>query len=212
MIVVIHAHPYPSRSRACRALVEAIRTLPQVEVRSLYDRYPDFDIDIPDEQRALERAQLLVWMHPLYWYSMPSLLKHWIDTVLQRGWAYGEGGTALAGKHCLWVATAGGDASSYAEGRTYRKPFERFMDPVEQTARFCGMEWEPPQIVFGSRTISEAALAEQAATLRRRLAGFAAAHPVDALAASRADVAAEARPAIGAAMTAGAVPAAGAAP
>jgi len=175
MIVVIHAHPYPSYSRAGRALVDAIKSVPGIEIRSLYDLYPDFDIDTAAEQRALTAARLVVWLHPLYWYSPPALLKHWFDKVLERGWAYGTGGTALQGKHCLWVATAGGDESTYAEGETYLKPFERFVDPIEQTARFCGMEWEPPLIVFGAQTIAEDVLARHADDFRARLEAFASA-------------------------------------
>jgi glutathione-regulated potassium-efflux system ancillary protein KefF len=61
-------------------------------VHSLYDLYPDFDIDVDAEQAALKHADLVVWMHPIYWYSVPAMLKHWFDVVLLRGWAYGEGG------------------------------------------------------------------------------------------------------------------------
>ena len=74
-----------------RALVAALEGL-GVEVRSLYDRYPDFDIDAAAEQAALDARRLVVWLHPLYWYGVPALLKHWFDTVLVKGWAYGEGG------------------------------------------------------------------------------------------------------------------------
>ena len=81
MIYIVFAHPYPSQSRANRTPLEALRKLAGVEVCSLYDRYPDFDIDVPAEQAALERAQLVVWMHPVFWYSVPGLLKHWFDTV-----------------------------------------------------------------------------------------------------------------------------------
>jgi glutathione-regulated potassium-efflux system ancillary protein KefF len=176
MIVVIYAHPYPGRSRAGRALVEAIRTLPDLEVRSLYDLYPDFDIDVAGEQRALARADLIVWLHPFYWYSVPGLLKHWFDKVLERGWAYGSGAAALAGKHCLWVPTVGGAASTFAPGESNRKPFSNYVDPVEQTARFCGMQWQEPVIVFDSRVIQQAELARQAERLRERLRNFADAH------------------------------------
>ena len=173
MILVIHAHPYPSRSHAGRALVEAIRPLPEVEVRSLYALYPDLDIDVAGEQAALLRAELIVWLHPLYWYSVPSLLKHWFDKVLERGWAYG-GGVALAGKHCLWVPTVGGAEATYAPGQSNRQPFASYVGPVEQTARFCGMEWLPPHVVFNSRVIPRADLAVQGTRLRERLQAFIA--------------------------------------
>ncbi len=43
MILIIHAHPYPAHSRSVKGLLEGVRDLPGVEVRSLYDLYPDFD-------------------------------------------------------------------------------------------------------------------------------------------------------------------------
>ena len=114
LIAVIHAHPYPRRSRACAALTEAIRDLPGVELRMLYELYPDFDVDAAAERFALERAKLVVLLHPLYWYTAPALLKLWFEQVLTKGWAYGDKGTALAGKECLWVTTAGGDEQAFS--------------------------------------------------------------------------------------------------
>jgi glutathione-regulated potassium-efflux system ancillary protein KefF len=176
MICVIHAHPYQRHSRATRALLEAIRPLPDLEVRSLYDLYPDFDIDVVGEQDALARALLLVWLHPFHWFGVPGLMKHWLDKVLERGWAYGAGGTALAGKHCLWAPTIGSDADTYAQGRENLRPFAAYVEPIEQTARFCGMKWEAPYPLFGSLSIADDELAAHAEGLRARLEAFAIAH------------------------------------
>ena len=95
MILIIYAHPYPQHSHANKRMLEQARTLECVEVRSLYQLYPDFNIDIAAEQDALSRASLIVWQHPMQWYSTPPLLKLWMDKVLAHGWAYGHGGTAL---------------------------------------------------------------------------------------------------------------------
>ena len=57
MILVVFAHPYPDRSSANRALVEALAGLPDLEVRSLYDLYPSFDIDAADANAV--RGQLV---------------------------------------------------------------------------------------------------------------------------------------------------------
>src|SRR5689334_974242 len=115
MILVVFAHPYPDRSRTNRALAEGAAGLESVEVRSLYDLYPDFAIDVEAEQSALERADALVFQHPLYWYTAPALLKLWFEKVLTLGWAYGRGGDALRGKRCLWAVTTGGDEFAYSE-------------------------------------------------------------------------------------------------
>ena len=172
MILIVYAHPYPTHSRACKALLAAVRDLPDVEIRSLYDLYPDFDIDVAAEQGALSRAELIVWLHPIYWYNVPAMLKHWFDVVLLRGWAYGAGGVALQGKHCLWVATAGGDESAYSPTGMHARPFADFVPTIEQTARFCGMHWEAPLIVHGSHQIADATLAHAAENFRARLVAF----------------------------------------
>lgn len=172
MILVIAAHPYPSRSRASMALLAAIRDLPQLEVRSLYDLYPDFDIDPGAEQAALARADLVVWLHPLFWYTVPAIMKHWFDEVLVGGWAHGRGGAALQGKDCLWVTTTGGDETAYsAEGR-HQRPFDAFVPVVEQTARYCGMKWLPPFVVHGAHEVTDEALREAAGRLREQLAAY----------------------------------------
>ena len=59
MFLVIYAHPYPQHSRASRALLAGVRQLPDVQVRSLYDLYPDYDIDVAAEQRAVEQAEVV---------------------------------------------------------------------------------------------------------------------------------------------------------
>ena len=176
MILVIHAHPYPTRSLAGGALLGAVRGMPGTEVRSLYDLYPDFDIDSQAERRALERARLVVLMHPLYWYTAPAILKHWFDEVLVRGWAYGEGGTALAGKDCLWAITTGGDEQAYSPEGRHRRPLAAFAPVVEQTMRYCGMNWLEPFVVHGAHQVEPEALQAAGADLRARLEGWRAAH------------------------------------
>ena len=169
MVVVIHAHPYPRRSRACKALVQAIRELPELEVRTIYDLYPDLDLDADTERKALEGAKLIVWLHPLYWYSVPALMKLWMERVLSRGWAYGEGGTALHGKECLWATTSGGDAHAFSPEGRHHRPFSEFAAPVEQTARYCGMGWLEPFEVLGAHLLSDDELRARGQALRARL-------------------------------------------
>lgn len=173
MIAVVYAHPYPSRSRANAALLAGIRDVPGLQVRSLYELYPDFDIDAEAEQRAVGPARLVVFMHPIYWYTTPALLKHWFDQVLVRGWAYGTGGTALHGKDCLWVATSGGDEHAYSGSGRHGHPFSAFAPVVEQTARFVGMNWLEPFVLYGAHAIADDGLRAQAAALRERVAGYA---------------------------------------
>jgi glutathione-regulated potassium-efflux system ancillary protein KefF len=174
MIYVVFAHPYPSQSRANQMLLDAVRDLPGLEVCPLYDRYPDFDIDVGAEQAALMRAGLVVWMHPVYWYNVPGLLKHWFDKVLGYGWAYGDGAAALRGKDCLWVATTGGKAETYSPTGIHERPFADFTRPIEETARFCQMNWLEPFILHGAHELAETALAAHGQALRERLQAWLA--------------------------------------
>jgi glutathione-regulated potassium-efflux system ancillary protein KefF len=176
MIYLVLAHPYPSQSRAGKVLLDAVRELPDLEVCSLYDRYPDFDIDVAAEQAALSRADLVVWMHPVFWYSVPALLKHWFDKVLSHGWAYGDGAAALRGKDCLWVATTGGTLQAYSSAGIHERAFAEFVPPLEETARFCGMNWLAPFIVHGAHDIDGEELTGQARQLHDRLEAWLAAH------------------------------------
>src|SRR4030095_201336 len=109
-IVVIYAHPTPSRSRVNRPLADALAALPQVQVRDLYRSYVDYDIDVVAEQRVLSVSDTIVLQYPVRWYSVPALLKLWLDEVLESGWAFGPGGTALRGKSLLVVVSTGGTA------------------------------------------------------------------------------------------------------
>ena len=174
MVLVIQAHPYPDRSRANRALSGAIEGLAGLEVRSLYDLYPDFSIDVPGEQEALLRASTVVWQHPIYWYSAPALLKLWFEKVLLAGWAYGAEGTALHGKRCLWVATTGADEPGYSPTGAHRYPFEAFIPVVQQTAQFCGMTWLEPIVVHGAHRVSTEELDVFGARYRARLEALVA--------------------------------------
>jgi glutathione-regulated potassium-efflux system ancillary protein KefF len=153
-------------------MLQAVRDIPGLSVRSLYELYPDFGIDVEAEQEALLGANLVIWQHPMYWYTVPGLLKHWFDKVLARGWAYGEGGTALAGKRCLWATTTGGDERAFSAEGMHTRPFSSFVHVVEQTALFCGMRWEEPFVVHGAHRIPKDELDETARRYRRRIEGL----------------------------------------
>ena len=124
------------------------------------------------EQQALLRWQKIVWLTPVHWYSVPAMMKHWIDQVLALGWAYGHGGEALRGKTCWWVCSAGGTDPAYALREMHRRPFQDYVPPLEQTARFCGMQWWSPFVVHGAHDITEQELLHASATLQQRCEEF----------------------------------------
>ncbi|HGM8359640.1 NAD(P)H-dependent oxidoreductase [Pseudomonas aeruginosa] len=151
--LIIHAHPHPSRSHVTSKLLEALEAAPDVRLHSLYESYPDFDIDVSWEQQALLEASLVIWLSPVYWYGVPALMKHWMEQVLVHGWAYGSGGTALYGKTVWWVGSAGAPEDAYTPGGAHMRRFDDFTPPLEQTARYCGMSWLTPFVVYGGHSV-----------------------------------------------------------
>jgi glutathione-regulated potassium-efflux system ancillary protein KefF len=169
---VLAAHPDWRESRVNRLLVEQARAVPGVQVQDLYASYPDYDIDVDAEQARVEAAQLLVLLHPIQWYSMPALMKLWLDEVLRYGWAYGRAGTALAGKDLWLVTTTGGPESSYHPQGYNRYFFDAFLPPYEQTAALCGMRFLPPLVLHGAHRAAPEELQVHAAMFRDRLATY----------------------------------------
>src|SRR5262245_40290652 len=160
-VLVVLAHPALHRSRANAALLRAVGALDWVRVHDLYETYPDYLIDVAHEQDMVRAARALVFQHPLYWYSMPGLLKEWLDLVLTRGFAYGERGNALRDKPWLTVTTAGGPESAYDAGGYNRFTIDELLRPVEATAALCGCRWRPPFVLHGGRAMPENVLAAQ---------------------------------------------------
>jgi len=148
-ILIQFAHPAKSRSRMNSALLDAIEDLEGVTVNDLYAHYPDFLIDIKREQTLCEDHAIIIFQHPFYWYSTPSIMKEWLDLVLQHGWAYGSVGRALHGKYFLQAITAGGDDGTYQKEGYNGFTIRELLAPYQATAKLCGMVWLPPFAVLG---------------------------------------------------------------
>ena len=159
--LVIYTHPDELNSRTSARLAAVADDHSHAQVRRLYDLYPRFNIDRSAEQQALEQAEHVVLLFPVYWYSAPSLLKEWIDVVLEHGWAFGTGGTALSGKTLQLAVTTGSKVEDYQADGRHNFTLEEFLRPFEQTARLCHMTWREAFWVPGTHGMSASALAER---------------------------------------------------
>lgn len=148
--------------------------MPGVALHDLYERYPDYDIDMRAEQEALQTAELIVCQYPTYWYRPPALFQLWIETVLASGWAHGPGGTALAGKHFWCVTTTGGAQAAYDADGIHGHPYETFLVPLVQTVRLCGMIWLPPWIIHDAANLTSAEVQDWTERYLERLASYPA--------------------------------------
>lgn len=146
------AHPSIDRSEVNQPLALATAEVRGVTLVDLYAEYPTFQIDIDREQRRLTAHDVIVFMHPLYWYSTPAILKEWQDLVLEHGFAYGRTGNALRGKLLFNVLTAGGSEAAYRADGYNHYTIRELLHPIEQTAMLCGMVYLPPYALFAART------------------------------------------------------------
>lgn len=148
-VLLLVAHPALERSRMNRRLLDAVSALKGVTCHDLYEQYPDLGIDVKREQELLLAHDAVVFQSPFYWYSTPAILKEWQDLVLTHGWAYGAGGTALAGKVTFNALTTGGPAASYTPLGHNRFSVRALLAPYEATANLCGMRFLAPFVVHG---------------------------------------------------------------
>lgn len=169
-ILVLFAHPVLERSRVNRRLVAAIAELPGVTVHDLYQAYPTLAIDVAREQQLLTEHDVIVFQHPFYWYSTPAILKEWQDLVLEHGWAYGQGGNALAGKLTFNALTTGGPALAYRREGANRFTVRQLLAPYDQTAHLCGMQYLAPFVVHSSlKLANDHDVSEHSARYRQTL-------------------------------------------
>ena len=168
-VLILFAHPALHRSRINAAMVDAVSDLENVTVLDLYEEYPDFHIEVPEQQRLLVEHDVIIWQHPFYWYSAPALLKEWMDVVLEYGFAYGDEGTALRGKKAMNALTTGGQEEAYSSTGANRFTMRQLLAPFDQTAHLCGIEYLEPFVVHGVHRFSSDQVAAAAAQYRQRV-------------------------------------------
>ncbi len=171
-VLVLFAHPALQKSRVNSQILEHLRGLENVTVHDLYQEYPEFDIDVAAEQDLLAAHDIIVFHHPMFWYSTPAILKEWQDLVLEHNWAFGKDGNALKDKMFMPLVTTGGPAEAYcAEGHN-RFTVRQLLAPVEQTAVLCKMRYLPPYAVHGTHSITEEQIAKHAHKIKQVMQGL----------------------------------------
>ena len=133
--------------------------------------------DIQAELDKLLWADLLILNFPLYWFSVPAMLKGWIDRVLVSGVCYGgkrfydQGG--LAGKKALVSLTLGGREHMFGEGAIHG-PLQDMLRPLLRgTLAYVGMEVLEPFVAWHVPYISHEARMGFLRAYRLRLEGIA---------------------------------------
>lgn len=146
--------------------------------------------DVAIEQAKLLRADAVILQFPLWWYSMPAIMKGWVDRVYAYGFAYGVGehsdrhwgdrfgeGT-LAGKRAMVMVTMGGWEPHYS-ARGINGPIDDLLFPIQHgVLHYPGFDVLPPVLVYRTSRVDEAQYAQITAGLARRLDGLWTDEPI----------------------------------
>jgi NAD(P)H dehydrogenase (quinone) len=101
--------------------------------------------EVRREMRRIERNEATVMFFPVYWWSMPALLKGWIDRVWNFGWAYG--GRTFPQRRVWMIGVAGNTADAFAK-RGYDSAMQTQMDAG--ILAYCGIEDRKLHLLYGS--------------------------------------------------------------
>jgi len=188
--LILMFHPDPGKSVANAALARAAAEVEGVEVVDMAAAYPDREIDLMTdgaaEARRLLGADRIVFQFPVQWYSVPSLMKDWIDAVFTRMfYVFAESeGDRLEGTPLMIAASAGNTPENYRPGSKIAISLEDIFTPLRATAIRAGMPWHAPHILYYANALSEAQLAAAGPDYQAALRAFIAATPATGLAAA----------------------------
>lgn len=138
-------------------------------------------VDIALEQDKLRWADAVILQFPLWWFSMPAILKGWVERVYAYGFAYGVGehsdarwgdrygeGT-LAGKRAMLIVTAGGWESHYGP-RGINGPMEDVLFPIHHGVLYYpGFDVLPPFVIYRTSRMDETRFSNIRDALGQRL-------------------------------------------
>jgi NAD(P)H dehydrogenase (quinone) len=137
--------------------------------------------DVAMEIEKLRWADTLILQFPLWWFSMPAILKGWVDRVFAYGFAYGVGEHSdhrwgdrygegcLAGKKAMLMVTVGGWREHYS-ARGINGPMEDLLFPIHHGILFYpGYQVLPPFVVYQADRFGERDFESAARRLRERL-------------------------------------------
>lgn len=138
--------------------------------------------DIQAELDKLLWCDLLILSFPIYWFSVPAILKGWIDRVLVSGVCYGgkrfydQGG--LQGKRALVALTLGGREHMFGTDAIHG-PIEDMLSPLLRgTLAYVGMDVLAPFVGWHVPYISEEARSDLLNQYDRRLRSLDAEAPM----------------------------------
>jgi putative NADPH-quinone reductase len=157
------------------------------------DRVVSVPFDIPAIQQEMEKHAGIVLLFPYHWYSMPYLLKRFVDEVLTYEWSYAPSGKmALRDKKLYVLTTLGATEADHQRGGFNHYSVAESLLPLRMTANITSMHFMEPGVIYGNSTLwgvlwdtiqledNAAFLAEQRARVRAEAKQY-----LDAIAANK---------------------------
>ncbi|WP_233835997.1 NAD(P)H-dependent oxidoreductase [Paraburkholderia sp. ZP32-5] len=156
------------------------RFFPSLESRHAFENGLQSE-DIAREQQKLIWADAVILQFPLWWFSMPAILKGWVERVYAYGLAYGVGEHSdarwgerygegrFAGKRAMLVVTTGGWESHYS-ARGINGPIDDVLFPIQHGILYYpGFDVVPPFVVYRTSRVDDAKYAATRDALGQRL-------------------------------------------
>ena len=143
--LIIFAHTFWKDSKVNRALLEKLKDNKNVNIHNLSVIYPDGKINsVKSEVALLKEADNIIFQFPLFWFSMPSLLKEWQDFVLS-DILHGNDNKILENKTFKIITTAGGKKSFYD---TLDFKIEEILSPINISFKHLGLKIKEPFCIY----------------------------------------------------------------
>ncbi|XP_005310627.1 NAD(P)H dehydrogenase [quinone] 1 [Trachemys scripta elegans] len=132
--------------------------------------------DIVAEQKKLEAADLLIFQFPLYWFSVPAILKGWVERVFTQGFAYSlstmYGSGPFQKKKAVLSFTTGGTGPMYTP-MGLNGDVNILLWPLQSgVLHFCGFQVLEPQIAYSISHAPEDARLQILEDWKKRLAAI----------------------------------------
>jgi glutathione-regulated potassium-efflux system ancillary protein KefG len=154
-ILILYAHPNYQNSQTNKKLINGLEKIKNITINNLYQKYPNYNINIAVEQELLLQNDLIIFQFPYYWFNTTPLLKLFIDNVFEDGFAYGTN-NKLKNKSLMCCITSGGSFERYSNDIGFS--FNELLKPFEKTANYCGIKYLPPFIVADVYNLNESQL------------------------------------------------------
>lgn len=141
-VLIISGHTDLTKSVANKEILSILeKQLPNAKIERLDSLYPDYKINVKQEQENLLWADIIVLQFPLFWYSAPSILERWMEESFQHGFSHGAKGNKLKGKKLILSFTTGAPAEMYHKDGAMMFEIDDFLPCYKAMCNLTGMEY-----------------------------------------------------------------------